>query len=108
MAHRGRIGAPAAYEIFRMGYYGPVVPNTALAKEGSRLRPVRRQISSTRCAVPARRPARALPCCSCFEAGWALPGRAFTPQAALAIGGALHLGCVVAIGGDFMSGRLLP
>jgi arabinofuranosyltransferase len=32
------IAVPAAYEIFRMGYYGSLVANTAIAKEGSRLR----------------------------------------------------------------------
>ena len=30
-------GLPLAYEIFRMGYYGVVVANTAIAKEGSKL-----------------------------------------------------------------------
>ncbi len=41
----GRLGAmlwatglPLAYQIFRMGYYGSTVANTAIAKEGSRLR----------------------------------------------------------------------
>jgi arabinofuranosyltransferase len=29
-------GLPVAYQIFRMGYYGLLVPNTALAKEASR------------------------------------------------------------------------
>lgn len=32
------LGIPVAYEIFRMGYYGSLVANTAIAKEGSRLR----------------------------------------------------------------------
>lgn len=32
------LAVPVAYEIFRMGYYGSLVANTALAKEGSRLR----------------------------------------------------------------------
>jgi arabinofuranosyltransferase len=32
------LALPVAYEIFRMGYYGSLVANTALAKEGSRLR----------------------------------------------------------------------
>lgn len=30
---------PVAYEIFRMAYFGLIVPNTALAKEGTSLRP---------------------------------------------------------------------
>ena len=32
---------PFAYEIFRMGYYGMIVPNTALAKQAGRLLPDR-------------------------------------------------------------------
>ena len=31
-------GLPLAYQVFRMGYYGSTVANTAIAKEGSRLR----------------------------------------------------------------------
>jgi arabinofuranosyltransferase len=30
------LGLPCAYEVFRMGYFGALVPNTALAKEASR------------------------------------------------------------------------
>jgi arabinofuranosyltransferase len=29
------LALPLAYQVFRMGYYGSLVPNTALAKEGS-------------------------------------------------------------------------
>ncbi len=32
------IAVPAAYELFRMAYFGTIVANTAIAKEGSRLR----------------------------------------------------------------------
>jgi arabinofuranosyltransferase len=32
------VALPAAYQLFRMGYYGALVANTAIAKEGTRLR----------------------------------------------------------------------
>jgi len=32
------LAAPAAYQLFRMGYYGALVANTAIAKEGTRVR----------------------------------------------------------------------
>jgi arabinofuranosyltransferase len=31
------VALPLAYQVFRMGYYGSLVPNTGIAKEGSRL-----------------------------------------------------------------------
>jgi len=107
------IGLPFAYQVFRMGYYGSVVPNTAIAKEAG----------STN-----------------WERGWryfsdfADPYWLWVPAVALLAGGYLPLGCMlarvrrwcplwvlgtfflcgalhatymVAVGGDYIHARLL-
>ncbi|MEJ7585717.1 MAG: hypothetical protein WKF43_16915, partial [Acidimicrobiales bacterium] len=107
------LGLPAAYQLFRMGYYGSVVANTAVAKEGSQAR---------------------------FDAGWSylldfavpywlwipitllifgvyLPmGLRFRQQrelrsvwvlAAFATAAVLNATAVVTFGGDYVHGRLL-
>jgi hypothetical protein len=104
---------PAAYQVFRMGYYGSLVPNTAIAKEGGNVN---------------------------FDRGWqyfadfvepywlwipalALLAGGYIPLASAlarrgrrrAVGaGAVFLGCgllhalyVVAVGGDYIHARLL-
>lgn len=107
------VALPVAYQIFRMGYYGSAIANTAIAKEGSALR---------------------------VDAGWSYlidfvaPYRLWIPLAALGVGiyaplvatlrrqgatrallvlvtfpaaGLANAAGVVAFGGDYLHGRLL-
>src|SRR5262245_16871864 len=107
--------APVAYQVFRMGYFGVLVPNTALAKEAGMTywpqgwRYLRDFVSPY---------ALWLPLVLCLLLGLVLLGRALgrgdgarravlpllvlPPAAAL-----LHALYVVRVGGDFMHGRML-
>jgi len=103
------LALPVAYQIFRMGYFGSIVPNTAVAKEGGSAN---------------------------FERGWryfrdfvdpywlwvpalALGAGAYLPLASILAGlrgrltaiafvacGLLNVAYVVAVGGDYLHGRL--
>lgn len=102
--------APLAYQIFRMGYYGLLVPNTALAKEASRslwgrgwtyleiyvgstllLLPLFLLIVLFVLAVPRDR----------------IDRRHLVVVAAPVLAGLIHTVYVVRVGGDFMYARLL-
>lgn len=117
-AHLARLVVPgAAWQIFRMGYYGLLVPNTYLAKEGfgSRwdqglvylndlyalywLYPVilvALALTALSCASVAQRPSERKQ----MFAACAIP-------ATLVLAGALHTLIVCRTGGDFMHARLL-
>jgi len=100
---------PALYQIFRMGYYAALVPNTALAKEASRFLPDRGGDFFW----------------NLFGSYWLLLPLTITLMAtardfsrhndrnirllllALPAGGMLNLAYIIAIGGDYMHGRLL-
>jgi len=101
---------PLAYQIFRMGYYGLLVPNTALAKEASSTHfqvgwdyllnfvgpydlwlPLGLLMVLLPFTISRRRLDRA---------AWAVCGAAV-------LSGVLMAGYVVAIGGDFMHARML-
>jgi arabinofuranosyltransferase len=106
-------GVPLAYQVFRMGYYGSAVANTAIAKEGSRLRvdtgwsyfqdfvrpywlwvPIVLLVAGV--YVPlAIRLARARH----TRAAWVL--------AAFVLAAVANAGAVVGYGGDYLHGRLL-
>lgn len=99
---------PAAYEIFRMGYYGLLTPHTAVAKSASE--------SAWRTGAvyvwDTMRPYGLwLPLIVAFAFGaWFVYQRAGKQAlvAILAFGcGALHLIYVVKVGGDFMHGRMV-
>ena len=99
---------PAAYEIFRMGYYGLLTPHTAVAKSASE--------SAWRTGAvyvwDTMRPYGLwLPLIVAFGFGaWFVYQRAGKQAlvAILAFGcGALHLIYVVKVGGDFMHGRMV-
>jgi arabinofuranosyltransferase len=98
-----------AYEIFRMGYFACLVPNTALAKEAfsarwdQGLRFFDNTFETYALFVP-------LTCCAlAFVMGRSVsrtvPARMVSLS--LAAAGALHILYVVRLGGDFMHGRML-
>lgn len=117
------LAVPIAYEVFRMGYYGLMIPNTALAKSagGSRwgagwnyLRDtidpywlwLPLLIVAVGCAVPAmleaartQKPAVGRP--------WPAEHRRFLVFGAFGTGSLLTLGYMVKIGGDYVHSRLL-
>lgn len=105
-------GLPLAYQIFRMGYYGLLVPNTALAKEASRSQwgqgwryladlalpywlwvPVGALVAllATQTIADVRAGARLRAAC----------------RAAPALAAVVHALYIVRVGGDFMHARLL-
>lgn len=105
-------GLPLAYQIFRMGYYGLLVPNTALAKEASRSQwgqgwryladlalpywlwvPVGALVAllATQTIADVRAGARLRAAC----------------RAAPALAAMVHALYIVRVGGDFMHARLL-
>ena len=101
---------PVAYEIFRMGYYATIVPNTALAKDAGGLHlgqgwtylhdfvsPYRLWVSAL--AHRGRR--------SCSRrSGVPTAGLRSRPRAML-VAALVDMLYIVAIGGDYMHGRLL-
>jgi arabinofuranosyltransferase len=107
------LALPLAYQIFRMGYYGSLVPNPALAKEASRARwstgwdYMRRAVDPyvlwlplillvAGAYVPFVRDQRA-----------ANRTRPLLIAAAFVTGGLLHALYTIRVGGDFMHARLL-
>lgn len=101
---------PLAYEVFRMGYYGMLVPNTAVAKEASATDPTLGMrylgnfLSPYHLWVPGLVLAAMVPAVM----GWRRmdAARRAAVVAALA-SGLLMTAYVVAIGGDFMHARML-
>lgn len=107
------LALPVAYQIFRMGYYASIVPNTGLAKAGVGSRwsdgldylrdfaqpywlvvPLVALVASV--MVPALQRAHA-----------ANNRRAVAALVALPLAGLVHAGSIVRIGGDYMHARLL-
>ena len=107
----GFIALPVLYEIFRVGYYGTLVPNTALAKNASSVLLVRRL------ELPARL-RRCRTGCSCRS--WSssrvrscVPARrrrarAGRPVLALPAGGLVHAAISRRSGGDYLHAPALP
>jgi arabinofuranosyltransferase len=104
----GGVALPLAWQVFRMGYYGALVPNTAIAKEGAAAWWSQGWWYLCDFARPYR---LALPLAVITLVIVALVSRGGwrTTVAALAIpvGALLHGLYVVRVGGDFMHGRLL-
>jgi arabinofuranosyltransferase len=101
---------PIAYEVFRMGYYGMLVPNTAVAKEASDvdftlgMRYLGNFLSPYHLWVPGLVLAATVPA----VAGWRRMDAARRTAVAAALASALLMTFyVVAIGGDFMHARML-
>lgn len=110
---------PLAYEVFRAGYYGLLVPNTALAKEGTQLRPdqglhyLGDLVGPYALQVPLwlllTGAAAAAVVVRPVSADFRSKGRVLLMAvvAAPIVSGLLHGAYVVLIGGDFMHARLL-
>jgi arabinofuranosyltransferase len=105
------LAVPAAYEIFRMGYYGALVPNTAFAKEASRawwgqgFRYFGDFAGTYWIWVPLL--ATVALVATAARHGWLAPRQRLVALAAPALGGVVHALYITRVGGDFMHGRLL-
>ncbi len=107
------LALPVAYEVFRMGYYGSLVPNPAIAKEASR----EAWTSGWRYLREATLPYWLwLPLLALLAGGYAplvaaarrrRASRPLVVLAAFGIGGLAHAAFVTRVGGDFMHARLL-
>ncbi|MEW6471861.1 MAG: hypothetical protein AB1679_06300 [Actinomycetota bacterium] len=105
------LALPAAYQIFRMGYYGALVPNTAFAKEASRawwsqgFRYLGDFVGTYWIWLPMLMVA-VLVALSARHA-WPAPRHRLVVLAAPVVGGVAHVLYITRVGGDFMHGRLL-
>lgn len=107
------LALPVAYQIFRMGYYGSLVPNPALAKEASRARwgegweYLRRTVDPYVLWLPLGLLALGayIPLVRDFRARNRT--RPILVVVAFVIGGLLQAVYTVRVGGDFMHARLL-
>ncbi|MBG0825880.1 hypothetical protein HS048_34965 [Planomonospora sp. ID91781] len=97
---------PVAYQVFRMGYYGLVVPNTALAKEAGASRWARGLLYAGDTVLTYQLAGPLLAVVPL--ALWALRRRRDLVVAAAPLtAGALMLLYVLRVGGDFMHGRMM-
>ena len=107
------IALPALYQVWRMGYYGSLVPNTALAKSGSRSRwdvgyaYLRDFVGPYRLWLPllVLLAVALVPALARARAAGQRP--TIVALAALPVAGLLDGLYVVRVGGDYMHGRLL-
>lgn len=123
-AHRGRrrqaaivawaFAVPVAYEVFRMGYYGMLVANTAVAKEASLSRPGRgvHYLADFTSPYWLVVPAAALLVGAFLPLSTALRTRSGATRnrvalVALPAAAVLNAGYITLMGGDYVHGRLL-
>lgn len=105
------LAIPIAYQVFRMGYYGALIPNTAIAKSAGTARWDRgldylwNLIHPYRLEIPLALVAVAL--IVTLSGLWANERRLFVVVASPVVAGLAHGTYVVGIGGDFMHARLL-
>lgn len=100
---------PVAYEVFRMGYYGEVVPNTALAKDAGGLHMSQGWAYAQNFITPYRL-WLSLALIAATVAARLLTERdrrLAIATAAMLVAALLDALYIVAIGGDYMHGRLL-
>lgn len=107
------LALPVAYQVFRMGYYGAVVPNTALAKSSGRgawgngVDYARDFAQPYALVVPLAALCLAF-VVPCGVRAWrAADRRGLVALGALPLLGAADALYVVRVGGDYMHGRLL-
>jgi arabinofuranosyltransferase len=106
------VALPLAYEVFRMGYYAAVVPNTAIAKDASRaqwghgVHYLRNLIAPYQLEIGIAVVAAAIAVVVVRLAGQHARSELAVVLAPVA-GGLLHGLYVVRVGGDFMQARLL-
>jgi arabinofuranosyltransferase len=100
--------APLAYQVFRMGYYGLLVPNTAVAKDASSPRLHQGLVYLADFASPYRLWIPLLVLLVHFLLTAQHLSRADAVRCAAAVGSGLLMALyVIAIGGDFMHARML-
>jgi arabinofuranosyltransferase len=103
---------PLAYQLFRMGYYAMLVPNTALAKESGRAQwaqgwtYLRDLVSPYQLWLPAAALIAVLVMAARRDLAWGDRRRA-AARVAPAVAAVAHGAFVMRAGGDFMHGRLL-
>jgi arabinofuranosyltransferase len=103
------VALPVAYQVFRMGYFGSVVPNTAVAKEGGSTNLERGWLYLQDVVDPYWLwvPALALVAGAYLPLASIVTGlRTRLTAASFLICGVLHGAYVVAVGGDYMHARL--
>jgi arabinofuranosyltransferase len=99
---------PLAYQVFRMGYYGLLVPNTAVAKDASSTRFHQGFVYLADFASPYRLWVPLLVLLVLFLLTAQHLSRADVVRCAAVLGGGLLMASyVIAIGGDFMHARML-
>ncbi|MQA17182.1 MAG: hypothetical protein GEV09_24550 [Pseudonocardiaceae bacterium] len=104
---------PVVYEIFRVGYYGLLVPATALAKEAARTRwhngvvYLQDTVATYWLWVPAACALLVLAALVARGAGWADRWATVAVTVTPMVAGLLTALYVVRVGGDFMHGRML-
>jgi arabinofuranosyltransferase len=100
---------PLAYQVFRMGYYGLLVPNTAVAKDAASTHVARGLAYLANFLSPYWLwvPLLLLPVLFPLAVGRRLDRADLVRCAAAVGGGVLMAAYVVAIGGDFMHARML-
>ncbi|MBO3752381.1 hypothetical protein J5X84_40525 [Streptosporangiaceae bacterium NEAU-GS5] len=100
------LALPVAYEIFRMGYYGLLVPNPALAKEASGSRWARGLLYA---GDTVRTYYLSIPLLALFPLAFAVARRRREAVLTVApmVAGLLLLVYVLRVGGDFMHARMM-
>jgi arabinofuranosyltransferase len=100
--------AGLAYQIFRMGYFASVVPNTALAKRAFEFSAEQgwHYLWNTLGVYWLLVPLVVAALTFAWEHRWRAPDWLSTPSCWIA-GGLLHIAYIVSMGGDFMHARLL-
>jgi len=105
----GFLALPAVVELFRMGYYGVLVPNTAIAKDSGSLyfdrgwRYLTDFVTPYLLWIPV-----VIAVAACIIAFRQSSTRRTIPAfLALPVGAVLHLAYITATGGDYLHGRLL-
>jgi len=102
------VSGALAYQLFRMGYFASVVPNTALAKRAFELSwgQGRHYLWNTLGVYWLLVPLAAVALTFAWELRSSARDQGSTPSCLVA-GGLLHLAYIVSMGGDFMHARLL-
>jgi arabinofuranosyltransferase len=103
------LALPVAYQVFRMGYYASVVPNTALAKDASGLHIRQGWTYLLDFAEPYHLwlPVAVIVAVIGVRLRSERDARLATATVAMLAAAVLHAGYIVAVGGDYMHGRLL-
>ncbi|MCU1466591.1 MAG: hypothetical protein JWM72_2519 [Actinomycetia bacterium] len=103
------LALPFAYQVFRMGYYATIVPSTALAKDAGALHVGQGWTYATNFIGPYRLWLTAiLIALTVGYRSWTERNRRIAiATAAMLAAGLVHALYIIAIGGDYMHGRLL-